>query len=379
MADSFLHTLLVLGILQGFILSPLLWFDRRGHRLPNRLLAALIGLLALASLAVGVPVENRWIGFFLDLAPLIMVMPMGPLIYFYTRSLLEPNFRIGKKERWHFYPVVLDWGAKLVGWVFVLGLLVGVVEQRQGPAWGRIMDEYNAYVDVPRWLSLTVYVVLSARLLRRHTAQTERQKPEWPQNLLWLRQFLTVFMGFQGLWLVFLVPYIIPAFRGFMLDRVGWYPIYIPIAILIYWLGLKGYFHLRSNPVGPTARKASPTTVSAETIGKTVGLLKAAMQTDKLYLDPELTVEKVGRHVQLPAKTISFVLNQHLQKSFNGFVNEYRIEAVKQGLNDPSNGHLTLTGIAFECGFNSQATFQRTFKQTTGVSPKQYGNRPTAV
>jgi len=375
MVDSFLNTLLVLGTLQGFILSPLLWFDRRGRRLPNRLLAALIGLLALASLAVSVPVENRWVSFLLDLAPLIMVMPMGPLIYFYTRSLLEPAFRIGKKERRHFYPVVLDWGAKMVGWVFVLGLLVGVFEPGQGPAWGLLMDEYNAYVDVPRWASLTFYVVQSARVLRRHKALTDRQGADWPQTLPWLRQFLTVFFAFQLLWLVFLIPYIIPAFRGFMLDRIGWYPIYVPIAILIYWLGLKGYFHARSNPVGSIARKISPSTLSAETIAQTVGRLKTAMQADKLYLDPELTVEKVGRHVQLPAKTISFVLNQHLQKSFNGFVNEYRVAAVKQSLNDPSNGHLTLTGIAFECGFNSQATFQRTFKQLTGVSPKQYGSR----
>lgn len=32
----------------------------------------------------------------------------------------------------------------------------------------------------------------------------------------------------------------------------------------------------------------------------------------------------------------------------------------------------TLLGIAFECGFNSKATFNRAFKKVTGVSPKEW-------
>ena len=160
-----------------------------------------------------------------------------------------------------------------------------------------------------------------------------------------------------------------------LLDQFGWYPIYIPIAIMIYWLGLKGYLHSRNSPVYVVPGKTNATLLPTETVDKAIGLLTSAMQTDKLYLDPELTVEKVGRHVQLPPKTVSFVLNQHRQKSFNTFVNEYRIEAVKHRLTDPASEHLTLTGIAFECGFNSQATFQRAFRQATGQSPKEFAGQ----
>jgi AraC-like DNA-binding protein len=65
-------------------------------------------------------------------------------------------------------------------------------------------------------------------------------------------------------------------------------------------------------------------------------------------------------------------LNNHLNKSFNEFVNEYRIEEVKKRLVEKGNEHLTISGIALDCGFNSQATFQRAFKHVTGVSPKEY-------
>ncbi|GAB2596771.1 helix-turn-helix domain-containing protein [Spirosoma areae] len=371
-----LDLILLLGSLQGFILAALLWSNRKGNSLSNRLLAVLIGLLALMSLAVGIPVANRWISFALDFLPLIMVMPLGPLIYFYTKSVLNPAFTIGWRERRHFYPVVLDWGSKFIGWVFMGGVLLGFFREQEGPAWGHMMNEYDTYVDIPRWLSVTVYLVLTRQFLnQRKRADNVGNAGSLQPTLQWLRQFVNVFLVFQGIWFVYLVPYIIPALRGPLLDKFGWYPIYIPIAVLIYWLGLKGYLHSRNSLVDAVTGKPSATFIPAETVEKVAGLLSNAMRIDKLYLDPELTVEKVGRHTQLPPKTISFVLNQHRQKSFNTFVNEYRIDAVKQQLINPANEHLTLTGIAFECGFNSQATFQRAFRQMTGVSPKEFAGQ----
>lgn len=58
-------------------------------------------------------------------------------------------------------------------------------------------------------------------------------------------------------------------------------------------------------------------------------------------------------------KVISAVLNQQLNKSFSEFVNEYRITEVKKRLLEPQRDNLTIVGLAYECGFNSQSTFQR--------------------
>jgi len=67
------------------------------------------------------------------------------------------------------------------------------------------------------------------------------------------------------------------------------------------------------------------------------------------------------------------VLNQHLHlKVFNEFVNEYRVEVFKEKLQDRQWINLTIAAIAYECGFNSQATFQRAFKQSTGFSPSEF-------
>lgn len=362
--------LLLLGTLQGFILATLLWVNGKGNRLSNRLLATLIGLLAMMSLAVGVPIPNPWVGLLLDLLPLFVIMPLGPLMYFYSKSMLDPTFQLGRQERRHFYPAVLDLGSPLIIWTFFIGKFLGLVDGKSGPAWGHAMQEYNTYADIPRWISLTVYLVLTGRLLNSYRATRTKQPDE--KNLRLLRQFFTAFLVFQVIWFIHLVPYIIPATRGPLLDRVGWYPIYVPIAVLIYWMGLKGYLHARSTTPVVQPPKPAGAELPEATVKPIVDALLNAMSAKQLFLDPELTVEKLGQHTQLSPKLISAVLNQHVRKNFNGFVNEYRVDAVKQRLTDPAYGNLTLTGIAFDCGFNSQATFQRTFKQLTGVSPGEY-------
>ncbi|WP_317126271.1 helix-turn-helix transcriptional regulator [Spirosoma sordidisoli] len=366
-----LDLILLLGSGQGFILAILLWTNRKGNRLSNRLLAVLIGLLALMSLAVGIPVVNRWMSLALDLLPLVIAMPLGPLIFFYTRSVLDPAFRLGPAERPHFYPVIIDLGSQLMGWVFVLGAIVGLFSPKDGPAWGDVMDEYEAYADIPRWISLTVYLVLTRRLLARQPSAAELSEAG-RQRRRWLRQFVHAFLIFQAIWLAFMVPYIVPGLRAPLLDRLGWYPIYIPIAVLIYWLGLRGYLQSRVEVADPAGRKVVGTNLPAEAVASVVNGLTRAMETERLFLDPLLSVDKLGKHLQLSPKLISAVLNQHLLTNFNSYVNRYRIEAVKQRLSDPASDYLTLTGIALECGFNSQATFQRTFRQLTGLSPKEY-------
>ncbi|PSR57314.1 AraC family transcriptional regulator [Adhaeribacter arboris] len=366
-----LDLILLLGSLQGIILFFLLWYNPKGPRLPNKLLAWLMGLMGLASFAVGVPVANMWISHALDLLPFIVTMPMGPIIYFYAKALLNPEFRIGRRGKWHFYPIIIDFGSQLIGWTFLFGILLGVFNPQNNLSWANAMDAYDTYSDIPRWLSLTTYLWLTHRLLSRQT-KTEATLPEEQQHHIgWLKPLVRAFFIFQFIWLLYLIPYIIPATRNGLLDTFGWYPIYIPIAILIYWIGFRGYFHTQKN-FTQNYRKVPATLLPEETANGTIQFLKKAMATDQLFLDPELTVEKVSRHVGIPAKIISAVLNQHLQKSFNTFVNGYRVAEVKKRLLDPVNQSSTLVGIAFDCGFNSQATFQRAFRSETNQSPKEF-------
>jgi AraC-like DNA-binding protein len=187
-------------------------------------------------------------------------------------------------------------------------------------------------------------------------------------NFKWLQQFIRVFAVFQVIWFLYLIPYVIPRYTDVMLNTFDWYPLYIPLAIIIYWLGIKGYIVSQTETSPIKKAQSVNSTLPAETIA----LLKKSMIDDKLFLNPNLNLNILSEQTSIPQKTISFVLNQNLKKSFSEFVNEYRIEAFKEKILQPETDNLTIAGIAVECGFSSQATFQRIFKQSTGVSPSEF-------
>ncbi|HEX8507607.1 MAG TPA: helix-turn-helix domain-containing protein, partial [Hymenobacter sp.] len=71
-------------------------------------------------------------------------------------------------------------------------------------------------------------------------------------------------------------------------------------------------------------------------------------------------------------RLISFTVNAGFGRSFNDLVNGYRVAEVQRRLAAPDARRFTLLGIAFESGFNSKTTFNRIFKQVTGVAPRDY-------
>ncbi|HEY4875420.1 MAG TPA: helix-turn-helix transcriptional regulator, partial [Puia sp.] len=319
---------------------------------------------------------NNWFGSELlrliaQFVPLIIVMPVGPLILFYTKSSLDPNFKIGKKQRIQFLPAIIDIVPQLTVIIFVIGIITKSLKNIPGP-WGNFIDTYNIYADIPRWMSATFYLWLSAKYLSGVKKKYNGNLNGLTASFNWVQQFIRVFFVFQAIWFLYLIPYVIPKYTDAMLDTFDWYPVYIPLAILVYWLGIKGYAISQQQSAKKITVINPP--LNATTIQETISLLTKAMKKDKLYLNPNLTLAFVSENTGVAQKTISAVLNQHLHKSFNEFINEFRVEAFKEKIQVADMNQFTIAGIALECGFNSQATFQRTFKQIAGMSPSEFRN-----
>ncbi len=91
-----------------------------------------------------------------------------------------------------------------------------------------------------------------------------------------------------------------------------------------------------------------------------------------MYENPKLSLSDVAKKLETNTKVISSVINNGFQMNFNDFINHYRIEAVKSKLNSGEHHTTTLLGIAIDSGFNSKATFNRAFKKSTSLAPKEY-------
>ena len=96
------------------------------------------------------------------------------------------------------------------------------------------------------------------------------------------------------------------------------------------------------------------------------------MKTEKPYLNPDLNLSDLANFLDMNRAQLSQIINSGFQKNFNDFINEYRVNTFKEKLNLGEHEQLSLLGIAFDSGFNSEATFNRVFKKITQTSPSEY-------
>jgi len=96
------------------------------------------------------------------------------------------------------------------------------------------------------------------------------------------------------------------------------------------------------------------------------------MKELKLYLNPDLNLSALSIAMNVSEEYLSGILNNHLNRNFFDFVNQYRVEEFKTQCLNPQNDSFTLLGLAYDCGFNSKATFNRVFKNSTNLTPSEY-------
>ncbi|TWJ03188.1 AraC-like DNA-binding protein [Mucilaginibacter frigoritolerans] len=100
--------------------------------------------------------------------------------------------------------------------------------------------------------------------------------------------------------------------------------------------------------------------------------LEKFMEEHKPFLDPELTIEKLGELTRIKKLLLSQTLNKAFNKNFFTFIKEYRIRHVEVELRNKSNAERTIMDIAYMSGFNSKTGFNRAFKEVTGKTPTEY-------
>jgi len=96
------------------------------------------------------------------------------------------------------------------------------------------------------------------------------------------------------------------------------------------------------------------------------------MKNDKPYLDPTLSLAKLGDMLNLSSKEVSQMINQIKGINYSKYVNQYRINEAKTRLTSEKYAHYTIAAIAYDCGFNSISSFNAIFKKNEGLTAKTY-------
>ncbi|MCE9540483.1 MAG: helix-turn-helix domain-containing protein [Bacteroidetes bacterium] len=109
-----------------------------------------------------------------------------------------------------------------------------------------------------------------------------------------------------------------------------------------------------------------------ELLEKDFALLSALMTEQKLYTDPEMSLQSLAKKADVPFSRASRSINLFANKNFSKWLNELRIEEAKRLLYSEETEKYTLEAIATMAGFASRSNFNTIFKQLTNYSPSEY-------
>ena len=100
--------------------------------------------------------------------------------------------------------------------------------------------------------------------------------------------------------------------------------------------------------------------------------LKKYFEEQHPYLNNDLNINEVAVALDIPAREVSFVINQHFNQRFTDFVNMYRIKYVNQKIKTGYLNKFTVESLSKEAGFSSKSTFNLAFKKVNQCTPSEY-------
>lgn len=129
--------------------------------------------------------------------------------------------------------------------------------------------------------------------------------------------------------------------------------------------------HIPLHKIDPRERKEI---LTKERMTEIWNKLETGMKSERYYKDSELTLEKLAHLVRENKYYISETLNNYANKPFYTYVNEYRILDIKGKIEKYATNELDINmlTIAYSAGFNSKSSFNKYFKEMTGLTPTLY-------
>lgn len=134
--------------------------------------------------------------------------------------------------------------------------------------------------------------------------------------------------------------------------------------------GIRGMFMATLGNTNLSKKRYHNTLLDDKTVEKYKQGLQYTLNTTKLFLRPGLSLEELSLESNIPKHHFSQLLNVHLNKTFYQYIATYRIQEAIFHIENDHN--MTIESLAYECGFNSKTSFNRYFKEITGLTPSEY-------
>ncbi len=366
-SSTIIIILLSVSCVQGLIYGGILLRSSENNKLANRILATILFFLSYRLLVqilrlFGLGRYDSWYYVMLDFSWI-----HGPLLYFYVKAQLTNNFKFKRNDLVHLIP-------------FAIQVAFSIFVRLQNLYWEGTRESLSwlGYWGYVVWMNLsTIYFVASILIILYATKAQKLIKLKNMGETIssgssnWLKKVLLAFKAYFIVVLcILLVDLIVinkAAFTSyFYFTQFYYYPFFIGISGLTYWLGIEGYRRKDSKYLRakiPNDELAQLTMIAND--------LNATMEENKWFKDPELTLGSLAANMKIKPYLLTKCLNTVKQKKFANYINELRVKELQSLLQQPKNEKYTLLSLAFEAGFNSKSSFNRAVKKHLGVSPSE--------
>ena len=343
------------GALQGLIIGVFLLI--KGFKLKQEifyLALILIGFAAMLGRVVLVGIYENQSWFFTNLNFIFLI---SPAFYFYTKESSRATKNPLKFNYLHFLPfLIINLGYILFYFslkdsIYFKTYLINII---------KVNDGFSI-------IYFSIYLYLTYKIFRQN-------KYSYRIELYKLLNKLTyIFFSFFIIWLIFILAELV--YFHYSMELIYYYPMMLLLAVILYYMSLQVIIsdQFLFDIKAITKRK---TFILEEADSKNLlNQLTLFMTEEKPFLDGDISLITLADLLDVNPKALSFVINEHIHKNFNNYINDWRIEEVKKRLNDKEYNHYKMIAIAFDCGFNSKSTFNLAFKKSTGLSPSEYKKR----
>jgi AraC-like DNA-binding protein len=300
----------------------------------------------------------------------------GPLVLLFTRNILKQRQSHAVKDILHFIPflfaavfTILSHYYFLPGWVeFLFDGISGTCLQLIS----LLIYHYLAMSEWGQYYAHATHDISGTLLLR----------------MQWLRQF--VLASAMVCILISLLLYFMYQYHP-TLHFLRWG--FSLLSIFIYWISYVAInkpvlFSAAINEdwrpnfasvvtipklvVHKPMEKYANTGLKAEEASRILKSLEEAIEQQKVFLEPGITIDKLAELLNTNRHFVSQVLNGRVGKSFYDYINHYRVNEAKRLLLDEKYSNQKIASIAYDAGFNSLSAFNDVFKKITGVSPSVF-------
>lgn len=298
----------------------------------------------------------------------------GPLLLWYTRSVIYRNYRPNSWE-WIYLVPFLAYVIYEIAFYYSLSVEAKLALQQEYDL--MLAPQYMNYITLVRDLIRLGFGIACVVEIRRYRAGIRDSFSEvQAMDFRWLNLLVDGFLILRIIAVIVAVMILASIHLDLTLDfsSVGLtanYLAFLLVSVLIF-------FSLRYSSV---VSKVDESTLKLSSSAKTpfedkdIQRVLTTMSADKPYLQPSLTIEELARLVSLPPKTLSSMINRHFGKNFYEFINGYRIEEARELLSHSEEERANILDILYASGFNSKATFNTLFKKRTGITPSEYRKR----